>query len=102
MYPERTRGLIALEAVTMSMEIEDRLPGFMRSDFLYWAIVSAGIHFQGVESLVSGQIPDAENQNRILSNPAQLEAFTTMIWSIWPWSRRQIGFANDLAQMDDH
>ena len=101
MYPERTEGLILLEAVTQSFPNEGKIMPVLKSDFLYWFSVSAILKTAGAKGLIAAQVPDESNQRRILDSPARLNEFERVVWSIWPMSRRLEGYRNDLAQINE-
>lgn len=101
MYPERTAGLLAIEAVSQSKSAEGGLPGFLQNDFMIWAVFSAVEKLQGDAGLVSMVIPDPENQQLILDDPEKAGAFVPLIWSLWPISRRNEGWQNDIQQFVD-
>jgi pimeloyl-ACP methyl ester carboxylesterase len=101
MYPERTAGVLAIEAVSQSKSAEGGLPGFMQNDFMIWAVFSAVEKLQGDAGMVSMVIPDPENQQLILDDPEKVNAFVPLIWSLWPISRRNSGWQNDMEQFVD-
>lgn len=101
MYPDRTIGLILLEAVTQSFPNEGKIMPVLRSDFLYWFSVSAIWKAAGPKGLIAAQVPDKSNQQRILINPSRLAEFERAVWSVWPMSRRLDGYRNDLEQIND-
>jgi pimeloyl-ACP methyl ester carboxylesterase len=101
MYPERTDGLILLEAVTQSFPNDGKIMPVLKSDFLYWFSVSAILKTAGAKGLIAAQVPDKSNQRRILDSPARLADFERVVWSIWPMSMRLEGYRNDLAQIDE-
>jgi pimeloyl-ACP methyl ester carboxylesterase len=100
-YPDRTVGLILLEAITQSFPNAGKIMPVLRSDFLYWFSVGAIWKTAGSQGLIAAQIPDKNNQRRILDNPARLAAFESIIWSIRPMSLRLDGYRNDLAQINE-
>lgn len=100
MYPERTAGLLAIEAVSQSKTAEGGLPGFMQSDFAVWAMFGAIQRLQGDAGLVSMVIPDPANQRLILNDPEKVELFVPLIWSLWPVSHRIKGWQNDIQQFE--
>ena len=100
-YPHRTMALILLEAVTQPFPNEGKIMPVLRSDFLYWFSVSAIWKIAGPKGLIAAQIPDKDNQRRILDNPSRLADFERVVWSIWPMSRRLEGYRNDLKQINE-
>ena len=99
-YPERTRALVAVEAVSQSMGLMEA-PGFMDSDFLVWLAFTALNLFGGPEGMVELLIPDPNNQEMVLSDPRKLKKVESILWSFWPPSLRQIGTRNDMEQFSD-
>ncbi|MFT7653924.1 MAG: pimeloyl-ACP methyl ester carboxylesterase [Limisphaerales bacterium] len=101
MYPERTRALIAMEAVSQNMELggdKTAMPFFMQSDFLLWATLSLVDTFMGPEGIVGLLIPDPKIQKMILEDPTKLSSMQGLLWSAWPISQRSIGQQNDFEQ----
>jgi len=100
MYPDRTAGLLAIEAISESKSAEGGLPAFMQNDFAIWAVFSAIQRFQGPAGLVTMVIPDPANQALILNDPDKVDTFTSLIWSVWPVSQRNAGWHNDIQQFE--
>jgi len=100
LYPERTLALIALEAVSQTMPVDEapEMPIFMQSDFLMWVILSMVENFMGSEAIVELLVPDAINQELILGNAEKITRIESLIWSAWPVSKRDAGMTNDFAQ----
>ena len=97
-HSDRTLGLIALQAVTRSMDTSSRIPAFLESDFLYWSVLGTLNRLRGVEGLVDMRVTDPNVRARILDDPAKLEMFESDTWSMWPVSQRKIGWENDMLQ----
>jgi pimeloyl-ACP methyl ester carboxylesterase len=100
LYPERTAGLLAIEAVSQSKPAGGGLPPFMQNDFAIWAVFSAVEKLQGPAGIVSMVVPDPENQKLILNDPEKVDTFIPLIWSLWPVSRRNAGWQNDIQQFE--
>ena len=100
MYPEKTAGLLAIEAVSQSKSAEGGLPAFMQNDFAIWAVFGAIQRFQGPAGMVSMVVPDPANQKLILNDSEKVDAFIPLIWSLWPVSLRNIGWQNDIQQFE--
>ena len=103
-HPKRTVALIALEAVSQTLSLEEltiEMPFFMSSDFYMWAALSAMKTLMGPEGIVELVVPNPENQRLILDDPAKLKRIESLMWSSWPMSLRQLGDANDLTQFAD-
>lgn len=103
-HPKRTVALIALEAVSQTLSLEEltiEMPFFMSSDFYMWAALSAMKTLMGPEEIVELVVPNPENQRLILDDPAKLKKIESLMWSSWPMSLRQLGEANDFTQFAD-
>ena len=103
-HPKRTVALIALEAVSQTLSLEEltiETPFFMSSDFYMWAALSAMKTLMGPEGIVELVVPNPENQRLILDDPAKLKKIESLMWSSWPMSLRQLGEANDFTQFAD-
>ena len=103
-HPKRTVALIALEAVSQTLSLEEltiEMPFFMSSDFYMWAALSAMKTLMGPEGIVESVVPNPKNQRLILDDPAKLKRIESLMWSSWPMSLRQLGDANDLTQFAD-
>ena len=103
-HPDRTVALIALEAVSQTLSLEEltiEMPFFMSSDFYMWAALSAMKTLMGPEGIVELVVPNPENQRLILDDPAKLKKIESLMWSSWPMSLRQLGEANDFTQFAD-
>ena len=103
-HPKRTVALIALEAVSQTLSLEEltiEMPFFMSSDFYMWAALSAMKTLMGPEGIVELVVPNPENQRLILDDPAKLKRIESLMWSSWPMSLRQLGEANDFTQFAD-
>lgn len=100
-YPERTRALILMEAVTQSLPNDGSISSLNRSDFLYWATMKMMLALQGAEGLSAMLIPDPANRERVLSDPSKLERLENLVWTQWPGSLRVTGWENDLRQIND-
>lgn len=100
MYPERTLGLIALEAVSESTADEGGIPFFLRSDFAMWAVFGAVEALQGAAGIAAMVIPDARERQLVLDDPEKTERLTRLVWSAWPISRRAAGWRNDIRQFE--
>jgi len=101
MYPERTAGLLAIEAVSEPMASEGGRSPLMQSDFAIWAAFGALQKFQGDAGLVAMVIPDPDDRERILEDPEKLDIFVRLIWSVWPVSLRDAGWQNDVLQFGE-
>ena len=103
-HPKRTVALIALEAVSQTLSLEEltiETPFFMSSDFYTWAALSAMKTLMGPGGIVELVVPNPENQRLILDDPAKLKKIESLMWSSWPMSLRQLGEANDFTQFAD-
>lgn len=101
LYPERTVALVTLEAISQPDRKNTKTPLLLKSDFLFWAILSAALGNSGAEGIVLDQVPDPENQLRILGDPSKLHDFAKLMWSIGPPSLRMPGWRNDMRQFEN-
>ena len=101
-YPETTRGLISFEALTGAwLEAKEIDKYFLTaSDFSLWFSLKLSGLF-GKRNLVSFVVPDASNQNLILSDEVSFKELKKLIWTIWTISMRQAGFSNDAEMFFD-
>lgn len=99
-YPERTRALIALEAVSNSDLPDIPAPAFLAGDFTAWLSLSMFKRAVGTEGLLEMFSPDPENQRLVLESEEKTAAFEGLMWSLWPPSQRGDGLANDEKQFD--
>ena len=101
-YPETTRGLISFEALTGAwLEAKEIDKYFLTtSDFSLWFSLKLSGLF-GKRNLVSFVVPDASNQNLILSDEVSFKELKKLIWTIWPITMRQAGFSNDAEMFFD-
>ena len=97
LYPERTMGLIAIEALSHPEPFEEEMPGFMTNDFTSWLAFELAL-MQDDANLVAMMVPDPANQQRILTSAEKLNMMKGIMWSMWPPSQRWAGFENDDAQ----
>ncbi len=99
-YPDRTRALIALEAVSNSDLPEIPAPAFLAGDFTAWLSLSMLKRAIGTEGLLEMFAPDPENRRLVLEDEEKTAAFEGLMWSLWPPSQRGEGLANDEKQFD--
>lgn len=99
-HPDRTRALVALEAVSNSDLPEIPAPAFLAGDFTAWLSLSLLKRAVGTEGLLEMFAPDPENRRLVLENDEKVAAFEGLMWSLWPPSLRGDGLANDEVQFD--
>jgi pimeloyl-ACP methyl ester carboxylesterase len=97
-HPERTKGLIALEAVSQKVDIPGEMPFFLRADFLMWGMLTVMDAFLGDEGIISLLVPSPAIQQLILADSEKTDKIKDLIWSVWPVSRRIVGQQNDVEQ----
>ncbi len=101
-YPERTLGLIAIEAVSQPFALgeaeEQQIPFFLRSDFALWATLSLTERFLGAEGIVDLMVSHPPNRQLILGDAEKVSRMEALMWSIWPISQRSAGQQNDTIQ----
>jgi pimeloyl-ACP methyl ester carboxylesterase len=74
------------------------MPGMMKSDFLYWAGVSAITGIDGGKTMLNMfQLPQADVA-RVLESPSGLDRTKSMVWAGWPAAARVAGWENDSRQ----
>ncbi len=99
-YPERTRAVIALVALSQPEEEEEESSGWMarlfQTDFGTWLLME--VVLSNPERVVSFVIPDPGNQARVLNDPKTVERLETLVESISLPSLRQDGTDNDRTQ----
>ena len=100
-YPDKTLGLIAIEAVSFSEDLsEEDAAGLEFSDrdtmfsFLLLSLL-------GDEGLAEFLLPSKDNQARLLADPKNIQSLKDLIWTIWPFSKRRDGFYNDYEQFSN-
>lgn len=101
-YPETTKGMISLQALSSSWE--NRPPGAEslteQSDLEVWFLIKL-FEFMGDEAIVEFFLPNPKNQNMVLSDQEELENLKKLFWSIWPISLRKEGYDNDFENYWD-
>jgi len=100
LFPERTMGLIAYEAVSYSEDYSSNTQDadiLEASDFKLWVQLSL-LSFFGNERLASIMLPNPNNRDKLLSKPKNIENLKKVIWSIWPINLRREGAENDYEQ----
>lgn len=92
LFPERTDGLITIAARSLPENLPEGLeaPIYIRSDFIYWALTTWMT--SSPELTVKTIVPDPDNQNKILEDPAMSAALADIAWSLWPFSIREEGW----------
>jgi pimeloyl-ACP methyl ester carboxylesterase len=101
-YPERTSGLIAMAAVSQSIDIDlDTSPPLIatlvKNDFLSW--LSLKLILSHDERLVGMVVSGDDNQRRILQNSEAMDMLRRAVQTSQPPSLRQSGVENDTVQM---
>ena len=100
-FPERTLGLIALEAVSFSENLSDEdAAGLEFSDRdTMFSLLS--LHLFDDKTIAEYLLPNKNNQDRVLADPKKIQSLKDLIWTIWPFSKRRDGFYNDYEQFSD-
>ncbi|MEX0739068.1 MAG: alpha/beta hydrolase [Pseudohongiella sp.] len=99
-FSERTDALIMMEAISQRFPNNGEMSSLMTSDYLYWAMFRILLGTQGLEGMASMQIPNQEQREDVLANHGKSQRFENLLWSVWPGSMRENGWANDLHQVD--
>lgn len=98
MFPERTKGLITLQAISQPTGDPNgvfRLPILIFNDYVMWAGLSFLRNFMGDDQLVRLLIPDSENQKLVLESTDKVLRMKTILNIFWPVSQRRDGWLND-------
>ena len=98
-YPERTRALIAMEAVSKAMPIDPDEPAPPQSDLLLWLALRGLELSQDDLGVVETFMADDPDFDRLRADPAALAEVASLVWTLWPMSRRGEGFFSDLDEM---
>ncbi len=98
-YPERTLGLVAMEAISQSMPADE--VGLPSSDFVFWLMIQSLVLTQDTEGVVSQIAQNEADRARLAQQPEQQARVADMIWSVWPPSMRKEGFDNDFTQFQN-
>jgi len=97
-YPERTVGLVAMEAISYSVPSE--ATGLPDSDLAFWLMIQSLVWSQDDAGVVA-QIAQNESDRALLGQqPEKQTQVAGMIWSMWPPSLRKIGMDNDFVQFE--
>lgn len=97
-YPERTLGLVAMEAISHSVPFKDfDVPS---SDLAFWLMIKSLVVSQDDEGIVTQIAQNESDRARLAEQPRIQAQVAEMIWSMWPPSMRNVGFDNDMRQFD--
>ena len=93
-FPERTLGLVALEAVSFSEDLSDEdAAGLEFSDRdTMFSLLS--LHLLNDRAIAEYLLPNKNNQDRALADPKKIQSLKDLVWTIWPFSKRRDGFYN--------
>ncbi len=100
-FPERTLGLVALEAVSFSEDLSDEdAAGLEFSDRdTMFSLLS--LHLLNDRAIAEYLLPNKNNQDRALADPKKIQSLKDLVWTIWPFSKRRDGFYNDYKQFSE-
>ena len=100
-FPERTLGLVALEAVSFSEDLSDEdAAGLEFSDRdTMFSLLS--LHLLNDRAIAEYLLPNKNNQDRALADPKKIQSLKDLVWTIWPFSKRRDGFYNDYEQFSE-
>jgi len=100
-FPERTLGLVALEAVIFSEDLSDEdAAGLEFSDRdTMFSLLS--LHLLNDRAIAEYLLPNKNNQDRALADPKKIQSLKDLVWTIWPFSKRRDGFYNDYEQFSE-
>lgn len=100
--PERTDGLILIEAISQASNEEEIVPGFLQSDgfsnYMTWAIFRMLLITQGEAGFIPILVSNEANRDVIANDPEMLATLVDSAWTLWPASGRVNGWANDIEQ----
>ena len=97
-FPDKTLGLIALEAVSFSEDfraVDSEI--FDSSDVSLWFKLSL-LTLLSNKILASQILPNKNSRKKLLASPNNIKHLKKLIWSIWPLTVRSSGFENDYKQ----
>ena len=104
-FPELTKGLILLEAISQppqSQVQEEAVPTFLQSDFysdfLVWFSFEAILVSQGKTGFLPLLVSNPENLAVFEEDPAKLDSLIDSAWALWPPTNRIDGWQNDIQQ----
>lgn len=98
-FPERTVGLIAMEAISQSVPADELgLPG---SDLAFWLMIQSLVLTQDDAGVVEQIARNPSDRARLAEQPERQREVAGMIWSMWPPSMRKEGFDNDFTQFQN-
>lgn len=98
LFPEKTNGLILLEAISQAEpEKRPKVMPLFESDFMSWLFIYSmqGLNVEGVLKPI---MPSEENRRLIRENPEKIQQMYQALWAFWPVSQRQEGQENDWKQ----
>ena len=100
-FPERTLGLVALEAVSFSEDLSDEdAAGLEFSDRdTMFSLLS--LHLLNDRAIAEYLLPNKNNQDRALADPKKIQSLKDLVWTIWPFSKRRDGFYNDYEHFSE-
>ena len=100
-FPERTLGLVALEAVSFSEDLSDEdAAGLEFSDRdTMFSLLS--LHLLNDRAIAEYLLPNKNNQERALADPKKIQSLKDLVWTIWPFSKRRDGFYNDYEHFSE-
>ena len=100
-FPERTLGLVALEAISFSEDLSDEdAAGLEFSDRdTMFSLLS--LHLLNDRAIAEYLLPNKNNQDRALADPKKIQSLKDLVWTIWPFSKRRDGFYNDYKQFSE-
>ena len=99
-HPERTRAVLAIEAVSGSTRLP-WLPPLPGGDFVLWLLGHLAWHLLGLRGIALLAVPDRRNRARLLADPRASDEVLTLLADGWPMWPRKAGTNNDTAQFRD-
>ena len=100
-FPDRTLGLLALEAVSFSIDLSDEDAAELEFSDRDTFFSFLALNFFGDKAIAEFLLPSKINQERLLADPEKIQSLKDLIWTIWPFSKRRDGFYNDYEEFSN-
>lgn len=101
-FPERSSGLILLEAISQPSMDEESVPNFLQSpyysNFLLWLGFQSIVLTQGKEGYIPLLVSNPDHHSLFTENADKLDLLIEGAWGLWPVTARTDGWTNDLVQ----
>lgn len=101
-HPDRTEGLVLIEAISQVSNEEEVIPGFLQSggfsNYMTWALFRIIELTQGQAGFIPILVSNEANRDVIVNDPEKLSTLVDSAWALWPANQRINGWANDIEQ----